>query len=119
MLVVAVTLTAKSGSESQLMEGVRRLVADTRGRPGLRYTKVARRVEEDGRVRLLILGEYESSADMARFAQYDQIAAAPLAPYIESTEGGLWEAIDVEFDATTGRPIFEELEQPLGFAALP
>ena len=115
MLVVAVTLTAKPGSEAELVEGVRNLVNDARGRPGLRYTKVARRVE-DGRVRLLILGEYESPADMARFAEYDQTAALPLEPFIESAEGGMWEAIDIEFDADSGQPIFEGREQPLGFA---
>jgi hypothetical protein len=119
MLVVAVTLTARPGSEAQLIEGVRKLVSEARGRQGLRYTKVARRVEEDGRVRLLILGEYESSADMARHAEYDRAAAAPLAPLIESADGGMWEAIDVEFDPATGQPVFEELEQPLGFAASP
>lgn len=107
MLVVAVTLTAKRGSEAQLIHGVRRLVSEARGRPGLRYTKVARRVE-DGRVRLLVLGEYESAADMQRFADYDQAAALPLAPFIESADGGMWEAIDIEFDAETGQPIFDE-----------
>lgn len=113
MLVVAVTLTAKPGNESQLIEGVRKLVSDARGRPGLRYTKVARRVE-GGRTRILILGEYETSADMARFAEYDQTAAMPLAPSIESAEGGMWEAIDIEFDGDW-QPIFEELKEPLGF----
>jgi hypothetical protein len=115
MLVVAVTLTAKPGSEAQLVEGVRKLMKDARGRPGLRYTKVARRVE-GGQVRLLILGEYETSADMARFADFDEAAAKPLAPFIESAEGGMWEAIDIEFDADSGQPVFEELGQPLGFA---
>ena len=114
MLVVAVTLTARPGSEADLIEGVRRLVNDARGRPGLRYTKVARKVE-NGRTRLLILGEYESSADMARFAEYDQAAAAPLEPLIEAAEGGMWEALDIEFDADTGQPIFEGSAQPLGF----
>jgi hypothetical protein len=106
VLVVAVTLTAKPGAEAQLVEGVRELVSDARDRPGLRYTKVARRVE-DGQVRLLILAEYESSADMARYAEYDQVAAMPLAPFIESADGGMWEAIDIELDSESGEPIFQ------------
>ena len=28
----------------------------------------------------------------------------------------MWEAVDIDFDADSGQPIFEELEQPLGFA---
>jgi len=118
MLVVAVTLTAKPGSEGQLVEGVRKLMKDARGRPGLRYTKVARRVE-GGQVRLLILGEYETSADMARFADFDQAAATALAPFIESAEGGMWEAIDIEFDAESGQPVFEDPGQPLKQAGQP
>ncbi|HEX5014913.1 MAG TPA: antibiotic biosynthesis monooxygenase [Candidatus Limnocylindrales bacterium] len=114
MLVVAVTITAKPGSEAHLIEGVRKLVNDARGRPGLRYTKVARRIEE-GRVRLLIIKEYESAADMQRFAEQDQAGAEVLSPFIESAEGGMWEAIDVEFDADSARPVFDELKQPFGF----
>lgn len=115
MLVVAVTLTAKPGNETQLVEGVRKLVNEARGRPGLRYTKIARRIEQ-GRTRILIFGEYESSGDMARYAEYDQVASAPLEPFIESAEGGMWEAIDIDFDGDSGQPIFDELQQPLGFA---
>ena len=110
MFVVAVTLTAKPGHEHELVEGVRKLVNAARGRPGLRYSKVARRVE-DGRTRLLILGEYETSADAMRFADYDQAAAMPLAPLIESAEGGMGEAIDIEFDPDTWQPVFEAVEQ--------
>ncbi|HET9083725.1 MAG TPA: antibiotic biosynthesis monooxygenase [Candidatus Limnocylindrales bacterium] len=115
MLVVEVTLTARPGNETELVEGVRRLVNDARGRPGLRYTKVARKIE-NGRTRILILGEYETSADMARYAEDDQTAAAALEPFIESTEEAMWEALDIEFDADTGQPIFDDAKQPLGFA---
>ena len=52
---------------------------------------------------------------MARFAEYDQSAAAPLEPLIEAAEGGMWEALDIEFHADTGQPIFEGSAQPLGF----
>jgi hypothetical protein len=113
MLVVAVILTARPGREFELIEGVRRLVSDARGRRGLRYTKVARRVDDD-RVRLLIIGEYESPVDMQRFAAHDEAAAMPLAPLIEAAESSMWEAIDVEFDSDSWRPIFEERGRPTG-----
>ena len=35
----------------------------------------------------------------------------PLAPLIESVEGGMWEAINIEFDPDTWQPIFDEGEQ--------
>jgi hypothetical protein len=110
MFVVAVTLTAKLGHERELVSGVRELVHAARGRPGLRYSKVARRMEA-GLTQVLVIGEYETSADAMRFAEYDQTAAMPLAPFIESVTGGMFEAVDVEFDADTWQPIFEPAEQ--------
>jgi hypothetical protein len=109
MFVVAVTLTARLGHERELVDGVRRLVRAARGRPGLRYSKVARRME-NGLTQVLVVGEYATSADAMRYAEYDQTAAMPLAPFIESVSGGMFEALDVEFDPDTWQPVFEPIE---------
>lgn len=118
MISVVVTGHVKRNMEGQFHQGMRAALKEAFDIPGLRYTKFARKFEDDGREQFILIGEYESSAAMhAAKGRPGSEKWAFLADLVEDYEVEMWEALDVEFDPETAEPYYVAPQPPAAAVA--
>jgi hypothetical protein len=100
---------ALPGREGELRSALARAIGGGRAAPGLRYCKLGRRIE-GGSTRFVVILEWATSRDLNALGADEDVSAwieqARACVDVASVEVAWWEALDVDFHAETGEPLY-------------
>lgn len=109
MIIQVASGLALPGREDELRSAIAAAIDGGRSAPGLRYCKFGRRIEGSS-TRFVVILEWATSRD-AGFLQpgegpngWIERGQACIDP--DSLQVVWWEALDVDFDAVTGEPLY-------------
>lgn len=109
MITLVITGTLKRGKEALFKHLIRGALRRVEGNtPGLRYTKFARKIDdEQGRERFILIAEFATSKDLHDYQSRPRQAMPEAEECVEEWSMEMWEAADIDFDAETAQPIFD------------